>query len=72
MATPLPIDLDALKDFLIGLLNTPSPTGFTDQAKDYVDRALRGLPLEAHRTAKGSIGGRVGRAARRAPTRPER
>ena len=55
MATPLPIDLDAVKTFLIGLLNTPSPTGFTDRAIDYVERAFRGLSLEAHRTAKGAL-----------------
>jgi len=68
MATPLPIDLDALKAFLIGLLNIPSPTGFTDRAIDYVDRAFSGLSLEAHRTPKGALvvewAGRPGVGAR--------
>jgi putative aminopeptidase FrvX len=68
MTTPLTIDLDALQGFLLGLLNTPSPTGFTDQAIDYVERALRPLPLQVRRTAKGALvaewAGRPGAGAR--------
>jgi putative aminopeptidase FrvX len=55
MATPLTIDLDALKDFLVGLLNTPSPTGFTDKATAYVERAFGRFPLALRRTAKGAL-----------------
>lgn len=32
MTTPLPIDLDELLNFLVPLLNTPSPTGFSERA----------------------------------------
>jgi putative aminopeptidase FrvX len=41
--------------FLAGLLNTPSPTGFTEQAISYVDKAFARFPVEAHRTEKGAF-----------------
>jgi putative aminopeptidase FrvX len=52
---PLPIDVPAMKEFLIGLLNTPSPTGYTDRAIDYVQQAFARFPLELRRTAKGAL-----------------
>ena len=55
MTTPLTIDLEALKNFLVELLNTPSPTGYTDKAIDLVERAFRRPPLDVRRTAKGAL-----------------
>jgi len=54
MHTPLPIDLEHLTDFLTGLLNIPSPTGFTDRAIAYLEAELAPLPLRLRRLAKGS------------------
>jgi len=42
-------------DFLIGLLNTPSPTGDADRAMTYVEQMLADLPLAATRTRKGGL-----------------
>jgi len=55
MAQPLDIDVERMKAFLIELLNTPSPTGFTDTAMGVVERALADLPLESRRTEKGAL-----------------
>jgi putative aminopeptidase FrvX len=55
MPTPLSIDLPRMTVFLTGLLNTPSPTGFTDQAVAYTEAALAGLPLTVRRTHKGAL-----------------
>ncbi len=54
---PLPeIDLDGLLAFLVELLNTPSPTGFTDRAIAVCERALAGMPdLHLERTRKGGL-----------------
>src|SRR5687767_10311468 len=52
MATP---DVKQMKSFLIGLLNTSSPTGFTERALDYVEHALSALPLTVRRTQKGAL-----------------
>ena len=35
------INIDKMVEFLVGLLNTPSPTGDTDQAVQYVYDAFR-------------------------------
>lgn len=51
----LAIDVDRMQTFLVGLLNTPSPTGFTDAALAYVERALAGLPVTVRRTTKGAL-----------------
>ena len=67
MPAPIPIDGDRMKVFLIGLLNTPSPTGFTDQALDYVERALAAMPVTLSRTRKGVL---VATWAGRAATAP--
>ncbi len=50
-----PILMDETIDFLVGLLNTPSPTGDTDEAMAYVEAAVSGLPLSASRIRKGGL-----------------
>lgn len=53
------INLPYLKEFLIGLLNTPSPTGLAEPAIAYVERELQRYadrcPLVIRRTARGSL-----------------
>jgi len=55
MSEPLSIDLQQMTAFLIGLLNTPSPTGFTEHAVAYTEAALAHLPLALRRTHKGAL-----------------
>ena len=50
-----PIPLDETIDFLVGLLNTPSPTGDTAQATHYVQTAVAGLPVTTSYTRKGGL-----------------
>lgn len=51
-----PIDTETLLEFLTGLLNTPSPTGYTRMAIDYTRRALEAYPeLELNETRKGAL-----------------
>jgi putative aminopeptidase FrvX len=50
-------DLDGMVDFLVGLLNTPSPIGYYVEAADYVEKAFRALEIESlsvERSAKGA------------------
>jgi putative aminopeptidase FrvX len=49
------IPIDETIKFLIGLLNTPSPTGDTEAAMAYVKEAVTGLPLEIKFTRKGGL-----------------
>jgi putative aminopeptidase FrvX len=49
------IDTDYLTDFLLGLLNTPSPTGDAEAGIAYTERALRELGLQTQRTVKGAL-----------------
>lgn len=50
------IDLDAMVDFLVGLLNTPSPTGYYTEAIEYVRSAFGLIPgLELRTTHKGAL-----------------
>ena len=49
------IPMDATIEFLVGLLNTPSPTGDTEAAMDYVIQAVGDLPLTVSRTLKGGL-----------------
>ncbi|MGC9522251.1 MAG: M42 family metallopeptidase [Anaerolineae bacterium] len=49
------IPLDETVDFLVELLNTPSPTGDTDQAIDYVQDRFSELPLAFRRIRKGGL-----------------
>lgn len=53
--TLIAIPMDAILEFLVGLLNTPSPTGDTEQAMAYVEQAVRDLPLSVSRTLKGGL-----------------
>jgi putative aminopeptidase FrvX len=57
MNSPLPeVDYAFLEDFLVRLLNTPSPTGYTEQAITLVQAALAALPsLSLRRTRKGAL-----------------
>jgi putative aminopeptidase FrvX len=55
MTAALPIDLERMQTLLVDLLNTPSPTGFTDRALDYLECALAELPLGVARTRKGAL-----------------
>lgn len=50
------INKESLVDFLKGLLNTASPTGFCDDAIAYCEKALSGLPeIKLKRTRKGGL-----------------
>lgn len=50
------IDTQYLLDFLAGLLNTPSPTGYAHQAIAYTQQALEKMPgLETSLTRKGAL-----------------
>jgi len=55
--TTLPsINTSYLLEFLSGLLNTPSPTGFTEQAIAYCEEAFQAFPeLKISRTRKGAL-----------------
>ena len=55
MPVPLTIDADGMTELILGLLNTPSPTGYTEAAIDYVEQALAGLPVTCRRTLKGAL-----------------
>ncbi len=51
-----PIDTEHMLAFLKGLLNTPSPTGYTEAAIAYTEQALAGFPqLSLSRTRKGAL-----------------
>ena len=55
---PLSIDMDAVVDFLVGLLKVPSPTGYHDEAVAYTRQALAALALPGltlGQNAKGSL-----------------
>jgi putative aminopeptidase FrvX len=55
MALPT-IDTHYLLNFLTGLLNVPSPTGFADQAVDYTEISLGEFPgIRLSRTRKGVL-----------------
>ena len=49
------VDMDATIAFLTRLLNTPSPTGFTQEAIALVEESLRPFPLTLSRTVKGAL-----------------
>jgi len=49
------IETDYLTEFLVGLLNTPSPTGDAARGIAYTEAALRELGLETRRTVKGAL-----------------
>ncbi len=66
---PLPeVDWDSLLAFLVSLLNTPSPTGYTDAAVTLVEQALAAVPaLQVQRTRKGALVARWEGVAQDAP-----
>lgn len=50
------INIENMLDFLVELLNTPSPTGYTDKAIAYVEETFAQFPeLSLKRTNKGSL-----------------
>lgn len=49
------IDVQGMIDFLTGLLNTPSPTGFHELAINYCEQAFAELPLTLTRSKKGAL-----------------
>lgn len=54
----LHFETEKIVDFLVGLLNTPSPTGCTVEAVDYVENAFRALEiadLSIIRSVKGAV-----------------
>ncbi len=56
--TALNISIESITEFLVGLLNTPSPTGYTNDAVQYVADAFATLDvdgLELRRTPKGGL-----------------
>jgi putative aminopeptidase FrvX len=56
-----PVDSDGLILFLTGLLNTPSPTGFTEKAVDYTAATFRQIQgLSLYKTRKGALMARFG------------
>ena len=56
MATLPSIDTSYLLEFLGGLLNTPSPTGFTEHAIAFCEEAFKAFPeLKISRTRKGAL-----------------
>ena len=54
---PLPkINTETMLDFLVELLNTPSPTGYTERAIAFIEEAFARFPdLSLKRTNKGSL-----------------
>lgn len=52
-----PINVDHMVDFMVGLLNTPSPTGDTDRGVEYVQNAFADFPFETKITPKGMLVG---------------
>jgi len=55
MTSPLTIDNDYLVNTLVDLLNIPSPTGFTQTAIAYCEKAMLDLELTPNRSAKGGV-----------------
>lgn len=52
------IDVKLVVEFLVGLLNTPSPTGYHEEAIAFIERAWRALALPGlamHRNNKGAL-----------------
>lgn len=49
------VDQQFLVDFLVDLLNIPSPTGDTESAIDFCHDSLKGWPLVVRKTEKGAL-----------------
>ena len=68
--TELNINLDKQIDFLVGLLNTPSPTGYYVEAAAYVQQAFNALELPdfaLKQNAKGALIGLIKGTSSAAP-----
>lgn len=61
------IDVQEMVDFLVGLLNTPSPTGDTDRAMTYIKNAFDYIPIEMKQTPKGILVGTLKGRSSNAP-----
>lgn len=48
-------DNNKIKEYLLNILNTPSPTGYTDYVMDYVKTELRNLNVPFTETMKGAL-----------------
>ncbi len=48
-------DREWMAETLLGLLNTPSPTGYTHRAAERIENTLRGLSFQPERTHKGNV-----------------
>lgn len=62
MSTTLTFDISVITQFLVGLLNTPSPTGYHHEAIGYVQRAFEMLQiphLSMWQTRKGALMGKL-------------
>ncbi len=55
MSTLPPIDTPYMLDLLTRLLNTHSPTGYTEEAIAFVEQELTAFPLQLSRTRKGAL-----------------
>lgn len=55
MAHSLQFDIDYMTKFLVGLLNTPSPTGMAGEAINYTAEALAAFPVTTSLTRKGAL-----------------
>lgn len=56
--TPIPFNIDAAVEFLVGLLNIPSPTGYYVEAIEYSRKAFEALNipnLQVSTTGKGAL-----------------
>lgn len=58
--TDLTINLDPQLEFLVGLLNTPSPTGYYVEAADYVEKAFNALKLPDFTLTRNPKGALIG------------
>jgi putative aminopeptidase FrvX len=68
--TKLNTHVDSMVEFLVGLLETPSPTGYYVEAIDYVEKAFAALEmpgLTLTRTRKGALMARLAGDASDAP-----
>ena len=55
------INQEYLVDFLVKLLNIPSPTGFAEPAIEFVEKELSQFSqLQLSRTRKGALGCKMG------------
>jgi putative aminopeptidase FrvX len=55
MSEQLSFDADYMRMFLVELLNTPSPSGFTDQAMKFIENALQKFGLTPQLSEKGCL-----------------